>query len=98
MKTEGVGVMTMSNRGLFISPAEVNLRLMTGSGQFFELFRDFIHVHLICKFLVDPVKTEQDALVIKSNKGFFQQSRGRNSKINNWIWPVCELAGTFRNT
>ena len=31
----------------------------------------------------------------KSNRGFYQQSRGRNSKINDPIWPVCELVQDF---
>ena len=30
----------------------------------FEFVQDFIHVHLICKFLDDPIKTKQVMLTI----------------------------------
>ena len=35
---------------------------------YFELFRDSIHVHLICKFQEDLIKTEWVSLMTKSNR------------------------------
>ena len=37
----------------------------------FEFIQNFIHVHLTCKFQEDPIKTEWVMLMIRSNKGFF---------------------------
>ena len=36
----------------------------------FDLVRDFIHVHLICKFQENLIKNEWLMLMIKSNRGF----------------------------
>ena len=61
----------------------------------FGLFWDFIHIHLIRKFHEDPIKTEWVMLMTKSNRDFFKQSRGRNSKINETNWLVLELIWGF---
>ena len=60
----------------------------------FELFRDFIHVHLIRKFQEHPIKTEQVTLMTKSSRDFFS-SQGDVTKMNNPIWPVFELVQDF---
>ena len=54
-----------------------------------ELVWDFIHVHLICKFREDPIKSERVTLMTKSNRGFF--SIQGESKTNDLIWSVLEL-------
>ena len=61
---------------------------------FFKLVWDFIHVHLICKFQEDLIKTEWVSLMTKS-EAFFSKSRGHNSKINDLIWPVFKLVQDF---
>ena len=40
-------------------------------GTVFKFIQDFIHVHFICRFHDDPIKTEQVMLMIKSNIDFF---------------------------
>ena len=42
----------------------------------FKLVRDFIHVHLNCKFHEDPIKTECVILVPMSNRGVFGNLEG----------------------
>ena len=53
----------------------------------FELVRVFIHVHLICKFQEDPIKTEQVMMMTKSNRGFFSNQKNVILKIND---PICQ--------
>ena len=60
----------------------------------FELIQDCIRAPL-CTFQEDPIKTECVTLMTKLNNCYFQQSRGRNSKINDPIWPVCKLNQDF---
>ena len=60
----------------------------------FKPFRDFIHIH-ICKFQEDQNKIEWVTLMTKSNRGFFSNQGGRNSKIKDPIWPVFEFVRDF---
>ena len=47
------------------------------------------------KFQEHLIKTEEVLVMTKSNTGFFQKSRGCNSKINDWIGPVFKLVQDF---
>ena len=59
---------------------------------YFEFIKDFIHVHLICKFQDDLIKTEQVMLMIKYNKGFFINQGDVTQKTNDPIWPGFKLS------
>ena len=60
----------------------------------FQHVWDFIHAHLICTFQEVSIKTEWPA-DDKLKQRLSQSSRGRNSKINEPIWPVFELVLDF---
>ena len=83
IKTERVLLMTKSNKAFFSNQGDITLNLMIRAGQFSKSW-DFTHVHYTCKFQDDPIKTEWVTLMTKSNR-LFQQSRGRNSEINDPI-------------
>ena len=52
-------LMTKSNRGFFSNQGDVTQTFTIRSDlASFELIRDFIHVHLVCKFQEYPIKTE----------------------------------------
>ena len=61
----------------------------------FKLVWESIHVHLICMFQEDPIKTEWAMLMTNVKQVLFQQSREHNSKIYDPIWPVFKLAQDF---
>ena len=69
IKTERVMLMTKSNKSFFSNEEDKILRVMIQSSSFQTLSR--FHVHLICKFQTDSIKTEQVLLMTKSNRGFF---------------------------
>ena len=64
----------------------------------FKIVRDFIYVHLSCKFQVVLIKAEGVMVMTKSIRSFFQQSRKYNSKINDPIWPDFKLVQEFTHT
>ena len=92
---EWVMLMTKSSRDFFSNQGDVTLRLMVW--QCFELTWECIHINLICKFQKYPIKTVRVTPMTKSNRGYFsnQEGRGRNSNINDLIWPVFEFARDF---
>ena len=51
----------------------------------FELFWDVIHVHLICTFQEDRIKTKQVTLMTKSQRGFFSNQGDITLRV--MIWP-----------
>ena len=62
----------------------------------FKPVQDFIHVHIFSKCQEHLIKTEGDSYSDdKVKQMLFQQSRGRNSKINDRIWPVFKLVQYF---
>ena len=82
--------MTKSIRGFFYQQScnsKINDRFWT----VFELVRDFIHFCINSKFQEYPIKTERVIMMTKSNRGFFQQLRGCNSKSNGRIWSVFDF-------
>ena len=81
--------MTKSERGVFLQSRRYNSKINDSILPVFEIIRDFIHVHSICSFLEDPIKTEQVTLMKKT------QSKRRNSKINDPVWPVFLLVRDF---
>ena len=76
-------LMTKTNRGFFQQSRGCNSKINDQTSPVFELIKDFIHVHLICKFQEDLIIIEQVMLMTN-----FQQSRNITQKINNPIWPV----------
>ena len=74
-KTDQVMLMIMSNSGIFSNQRNDTLRQIIPIWPGFEIIRDCIHVHLICKFKEDPIKTEQVMLMTKSNS-FFSAIKG----------------------
>ena len=60
----------------------------------FKLVRDFILVHLSCKFQEVPMKTEQVLVMTKSNEVFFS-NQGNVTKINDPIWPDFTLVSSI---
>lgn len=63
--------MTKSHKHIFINQGDIIQSC-------FKLVSDLIHVHLICKFYKDLLKTERLMLMRNSKGGFFQQSRIKN--------------------
>ena len=57
----------------FSNQGDVMLKLIGSNLARFQLIREFIHVHLICKFQEEPIKAEILTQMTKLNKGFFQQ-------------------------
>ena len=55
---------------LFQQPREPNSKINDPIWPVFALFRDFIHVHLICKFQEHPIKPERVTLMTMSNRAF----------------------------
>ena len=70
IKPEWFMLMTKTNRDFFSNQGDATLRIKIQSGQFLN-FRDCIHIHLICKFQNDTIKTERVKLMAKSNRDFF---------------------------
>ena len=69
----------------------------------FKLIRDFIYVHLTCKFQADFIKTEQVMLLI--NRGFFSNQRDVNLRLtilsvqvsnSTEILSMSTLSASFR--
>ena len=86
--------MTKSIKGFFSNQGDVTLRLMIPSGQVSNSPK-ITYMSTICKFQKHLIKTELVMLMTKPKGGFFQQSRGHNSKTNDLIWPGIELARDF---
>ena len=76
----------------FSNQGDVALRLFDPIWQVFQIVRDFIHVHLICKFQEHPIKPEWVTLS-QSLRLFSNQ--GDEIKFNNPIWPVFKLFQDF---
>ena len=55
----------------FQQSRECNSKINDPIWPVFDLFRYFMHVHLICKFQEHPIKTEWVTLMTKSNRSFF---------------------------
>ena len=69
----------------------------------FELVRDFIHVHLNCKFHEDPIKTECVILVPMSNRDVFSNLEDvtlrliiRSGQFRSAISAMSSLSVSFR--
>ena len=56
-------MITKSNRGFFQQSRGCNSKITDLIWPVFKLVSDFIHVHLICKFQADPIKTKQVTLM-----------------------------------
>ena len=67
------------------------LRLMIRYIASLRTFRDFFHVHFICKFQEVPIKTERVMKMTKSKRGIFS-NQGEVTKIYYPVWPYLELA------
>ena len=63
--------------------------------KFNEFYKDFIHVHLICKFQDDSIKSELVILMIKSNIDFFNTQGNENQNQNDPTWPGFQLIPDF---
>ena len=63
----------------------------------FKLIWNFIHVHLISKFQENQITTEWVSrdITLKSNRGFFQQSRGSSWNLQiRWTWMKSQTSST----
>ena len=63
-------MMTVKKR-LFQQSSGCNSKINDWIWPVFKLIRDFIHVHFICIFQADPIKTKQVTLMTTPNRGFF---------------------------
>ena len=96
IKTEWVMLMTKSNRGFFSNEGDETLRLMIQPSQFFNLSEISSTVcSLYLQVSGTYVHNWMSYTDEKLKQKLFQQSRGRNSKINNPIWLVFEPAWCF---
>ena len=92
---------------LFQQPRGCNSKINDPIWPDFKLIRDFIHVHLICKFQEDLIKTEWVMLMTKSNRGLFSNQGDislrlmiqRSCQFSNLpeIFSMSNLSASFRN-
>ena len=82
--------MTKSNRGVFSNQGDVTLSQIIRSGQ----FSNSSEISSMPPYLQVSGISDQNCSIYANDKvkqRCFQQSRGRNSKINDPIWPVIKL-------
>ena len=95
-------LMKKLNRGFFQHSKGHNSKINDPIWPEFKFIRGFIHVHLICKFQEDPIRTEQVMLRTKSNRCFFSiqgdvtlrcmiriacyQTRSRFHPCSSYLW------------
>ena len=99
IKTERVMLMKKSNRGFFSNLGDV-FTINNSIWPVFNLIRNFIYVHLICKFHEDPIRIRRAMLMAKTNRGFFgnQDLKIRSSQFSNSseISSMSILSSSFR--
>ena len=72
----------------FNNQGHVTLRFMIRSGKFSNSSEILSLSSLPAGFKKIELKLSKVMLMTKSNRGYFQQTRGCNSKITDPIWPV----------
>ena len=83
IKTEWVMLMAKSNRCFFRNQGAVTLRIMIRSGRFSNLFEILSMCNLSASFRKNPAKRTELRWCQSQTEAFFQQSRGRSSKVND---------------
>ena len=87
--------MTKSNRGFSSNQGDIPLLKSNNPiWPIFKLDQDFIHVHLICKFQEQPIKTEWLMQMTKSNRGFFSNHGDIPLGIMIWSSQFSNLSET----